>query len=102
MFTAMNITRASQEKAILLHYVGGEICDVFEALTIPEPTEGSDECKTAIKALSYYFEPQNYVNHHVHVFRQETERSGENIIEFYTRLQLLARKCEFTDNRAGN
>ena len=71
---------------MLLHYVGGEICDVFETLTIPEPTEGSDECKTAIKALSNYFEPKNYVDHHVYVFRQERERSGENIIEFYTRL----------------
>ena len=84
MFTAMNIIRASQKKAMLLHYVGWEIYYFFETLTIPEYTEGSDECKTAIKALSNYFEPQNYVDHHVYVFRQETERSGENIAEFYT------------------
>ena len=40
-FTAMNITRASQKKAMLLHYVGEETCDVFEIITIPEPPEGS-------------------------------------------------------------
>ena len=39
MFTAMSITQASQKKAMLLHYVGEETCDVFETLTVPEPTE---------------------------------------------------------------
>ena len=95
MFTAMSVTRASQKKAMLLHYVGEETCDVFETLTVPEPTEGNDEYKTAIKSLTDYFEPQKCVDHHVYVFRQATQKSGENITEFYTRLQLLARKCEF-------
>ena len=58
MFTAMNITRASQKKAMLLHYVGEETCDVFETLTVPEPPEGSDEYKTAVKALADHFESQ--------------------------------------------
>ena len=97
MFTAMNITRASQKKAMLLHYVGEETCDVFETLTVPEPPEGSDEYKTAVKALADHFEPQKCMDYHVYVFRQETQKSGENIIEFYTRLQLLARKCQFAD-----
>ena len=97
MFTAMNITRASQKKAMLLHYVGEETCDVFETLTVPEPPEGSDEYKTAVKALADHFEPQKCVDYHVYAFRQETQKSGENITEFYTRLQLLARKCQFAD-----
>ena len=93
MFTAMNITRASQKKAMLLHYVGEETCDVFETITVPEPPEGSDVYKTAVKALADYFEPQKCVDYHVYAFRQETQKSGENIAEFYTRLQLFARKC---------
>ena len=97
MFTAMNITRASKKKAMLLHYVGEETCDVFETLTVPEPPEGSDEYKTAVKALADHFEPQKCVDYPVYVFRQKTQKSGENIIEFYTRLQLLAHKCQFTD-----
>ena len=91
----MSVTRASQKKAMLLRYVGEETCDVFETLTVPEPTEGNDEYKTAIKLLTDYFEPQKCVDHHIYVFRQATQKSGENITEFYTRLQLLARKCEF-------
>ena len=97
MFTSMNITRASQKKAMLLHYVGEETCDVFETLTLPEPPEGSDEYKTAVKALADHFEPQKCVDYKVYAFRQETQKSGENITEFYTRLQLLARKCQFAD-----
>ena len=97
MFTAMNITRASQKKAMLLHYAGEETCDVFETLTFPEPPEGSDEYKTAVKALADHFGAQKCVDYHVYAFRQETQKSGENITEFYTRLQLLARKCQFAD-----
>ena len=44
----MSITRASQKKAMPLHYVGEETCNVFETLTIPEPTEGNDEYKTTV------------------------------------------------------
>ena len=62
MFTAMNITRASQKKSMLLHYGGEETYDVFETITVPELPEGSDEYKTAVKALADYFEPQKCVS----------------------------------------
>ena len=97
MFTVMNITQAPRKKAMLLHYVEEETCDVLETLTVTEPTEENDEYKSAVKALADYFEPQKCVDHHVYVFRQESQQSGENITEFYTRLQLLARKCEFAN-----
>ena len=97
LFVATNITRATQKRAIFLHYVGEETCDVVDTLVIPEPPEGSDEYQTLLRALADHFEPQKCVDHHVYVFRQETQKAGENITEFYTRLRLLARKCEFTD-----
>ena len=70
MFTAMGITHASRKKAMLLHYVGEETCDVFETLTVPEPTDESDEYRTAVNAFADYFEPQKCVDHHVYIFRQ--------------------------------
>ena len=70
MFTAMSITQVSQKKAMLLHYVWEETCSVFETLTVPEPTEGS-EYKTAVKALADYFESQKCFDHHMHIFCQE-------------------------------
>ena len=83
---------------MLLHYVGEETCDMFETINAPEPPEGSDKYKTAVKALADYFEPQKCVDYHVYAFRQEMQKPGENIAEFYTRLQLLARKCQFADS----
>ena len=56
-----------------------------------------DEYKTAVKALADHFEPQKCVDYHIYAFRQETQKSGENITEFCTRLQLLARRCKFAD-----
>ena len=70
---------------------------MFETLTVLEPTDESDEYRTAVNAFADYFEPQKCVDHHVYIFRQESQKSGENITEFYTRLQLLARKCEFAN-----
>ena len=70
---------------------------MFKTLTVPEPIDESDEYRTAVNALADYFEPQKCVDHLVYFFRQESQKSGENITEFYTRLQLLARKCEFAN-----
>ena len=65
MFAAMDVTQASQKKAMLPHSVGEDTSDIFETLTVPEPPEGSDEYKTAVKALTEHFEPQKCVDHHV-------------------------------------
>ena len=45
MFTAMSSTGGPQKKAMLLHYVGEETCDIFETLTVPEPAEGNANTK---------------------------------------------------------
>ena len=73
MFTAMSITQASKKKAMLLHYVGEETYDVFETLTVPELTGESDEYRSAVKAFVDYFEPHKCVDHHVYMFRQESQ-----------------------------
>ena len=80
MFEAMNITRASQTKAMFLHYVREETCDIFETLNVPERPDESDVYKTSVKTFAVFF------NLNVYVFRQQTQKSGENITEFYTRL----------------
>ena len=84
---------------MLLHYVGEDVCDIFDTLTVPapEPDTNGDVYKSAVKAISDHFEPQKCVDHHVYNFRKEAQRPNEKTSEFYTRLQLLARKCEFTD-----
>ena len=57
--------------------MGEETCDVFKTLTVPGPAEGSDLYETVVKALADHFEPQKCVDHHVYVFRKETQKAGE-------------------------
>ena len=71
---------------------------MFETLTVPEPTERSDQYKTAVQAFADYFEPQMCVDHHVYIFRRESQKSGKNITELNPRLQFLTRKREFANN----
>ena len=70
-FTAMGITQAPERKQC---YVGEETWDVFETLTVLEPTDESDECRTAVKAFADYFEPQKCVDHHVYRNRKSLVR----------------------------
>ena len=62
----------------------------------PEPDTNGNVYKSEIKAISDHFEPQKCVDHHVYNFRKEAQIPNENTSKFYPRLQLFARKCEFT------
>ncbi len=101
MFLAMSVTDAKQKKAMLMHYIGDQGNDVFDTLTVPTvSTDHADRAGVfacAIKALKEHLEPQKCIDHHVYVFQKEVQRPDETITEFYTRLQLLAKKCEFAD-----
>ncbi len=48
----MNITDASQKRALLLHYIGKEVNNLFE--TLPDTGEDKD-FKKAHEALTQYF-----------------------------------------------
>ena len=59
LFAAMGIEEAPRKKAMLLHYVGEDVCDIFDTLTVPapEPDTNGDVYKSAVKAIS------NTLNH---------------------------------------
>jgi len=95
MFTAMDVANGDKKKAMFLHYVGEELCDVVDTLTIPAATDQIDAYDRTVAAITEYLEPTKCIDHHVYMFRKESQKSGETISEFHTRLQLLARKCEF-------
>ena len=74
---------------MLLHYVGDDVCDIFDTMTVPapEPDTNGDVYKSVIKAISDHFEPHKCVDHHVYNFRKEAQRPNEKTSEFYTRGQ---------------
>ena len=55
----MNVTDATRKRALLLHYVGEEVSDIFENL----PDTGDDkEFEKACEALIKYFTPKKKVS----------------------------------------
>ena len=94
LFTAIDVTDAKRKKAILLHYGGEELSDIFETLTIQG--DGDDYQKT-VKTLKDHFTPRDCIDQHVYTFRKEVQRPDENISAFHTRLELIVKQCQFAN-----
>jgi translation initiation factor 4G len=95
----MNITNANRKKALLLHYAGEEVHDMFSTLTLaPHVGEGDlDLCKQASDALNDYFIPKRNKEYDIYKFRQSKQEPGESIDTYHTKLRKLAENCEFAN-----
>lgn len=101
LFAAMDIDNADRKQAMLLHYAGEEVDDIYQTLVLPadaDPNQPTTVYDKTVSAFKTYFEPQKNIDHHVYLFRKEVQKSTETVAQFHTRLQLLAKKCEFTDS----
>ena len=96
LITAMGITAAARQKALLLHYVGEEVNDIFETLTVPDPGETDSVLEVAVKALTDYFMPKQNPVFEEYKFRNAKQTHGEPLMTFYTHLKQLSLTCEFT------
>jgi hypothetical protein len=90
----MNITDATQKRALLLHYAGPDVDDIFE--TLPNTSEDIDY-KKAVECLNTYFVPKVNMVYEEYQFRQAKQRSSENLASYHTRLRQLAKHCGFAD-----
>ena len=52
MFEAMNITKDSQQKAMMLHFLGEETCDIVKTINVPEPTSEERAFEGCVKGIS--------------------------------------------------
>ena len=102
MFKAMDITDPERQKAMLLHYMGEQATDIFDTLTMPavNPDDQTlnDVYKCATRAIKEHFEPHKSVDHLVYSFRKEVQSTCETVSEFYTRLVILAKRCDFQNS----
>ncbi|XP_028406801.1 uncharacterized protein LOC114529243 [Dendronephthya gigantea] len=94
LLIATNITEAKQQHALLLHYAGPAVDEIFD--TLPDTGEDKD-CKKAIDALNTYFIPQANTAFEEYNFRQAKQQQGEIIDAYHTRLRRLAQTCDFTN-----
>ena len=90
-----DITSAKRQRALLLHFGGEELQDVFETL---DNTGTVDEIKPALDALTAYFTPKKNTVYEAIIFRDAVQEENETIDQFCTRLRKLAKKCDFADS----
>ncbi|KAK3726804.1 hypothetical protein QZH41_007214 [Actinostola sp. cb2023] len=95
LLVALNIESKPRQRALLLHYVGEQVNDIFE--TLPNTDAGEDEnpLDKAIDALTAYFEPKKNLAYEEYQFRQTKQIAGESISAYHTRLRHRTQTCEF-------
>ena len=92
---AMGITRDDRKRAMMLHYSGEDVYNIFDTLT---DTGDVNAYETAKTKLEEHFNPQKNVEYEIYKFRQEKQSADETMDAFHTRLRHLAEHCEFTNN----
>ena len=89
-----SITAPKRKRALLLHYGGEQLQNVFDTL----PDTGTDnDHERACDALKAHFVPKKNIIYETILFRRLTQEADENVAQFCTRLQKEAEKCQFTE-----
>ena len=94
LIVGMGIEDAKQKRALLLHYSGPEVDEIFDTL---EDTGEDKDYKKAVEKLTAHFNPQVNTTYEVYNFRKAQQNEGESFDSFHTRLRTLAKTCEFAD-----
>ena len=97
LIIALDVKDKARQRALLLHYAGEDVNDIFETLPETDAGEEEDPLEKAINALTTYFEPKKNIAFEEYQFRQTKQNIGEPIMTYHTRLQQLAKTCEFAD-----
>ena len=94
LLIAMNITDTELKKALMLHFAGSEVDEIFDTLEDPE---AESDYKAAVKMLTEYFAPQMNIAYEVYNVRQARQNQEESLDSYHVRLRQLAKTCDFTD-----
>nr|XP_039271121.1 uncharacterized protein K02A2.6-like [Styela clava] len=98
MCLAMSVDNAERKKALLLHFAGPEVFDLYENLPAPPNADENDNVyANTVKKLDNYFVPKINIDFECDVFRNAKQKFGENIDTYVARLRKLAVTCNFTD-----
>ena len=79
---------------MLLYYLGEPALDIYE--TLPDTGDAKDY-KKAHEALTTYFVPKKNTSVETFKFRNAKQQVTESIDQYHTRLQKLAKHCQFAD-----
>ncbi|XP_072041058.1 uncharacterized protein [Amphiura filiformis] len=89
-----DITTDKRKRALLLHFGGADLHDVFD--TLPN-TGAEDDFNAAVTALTTHFTPKQNIFYETIKFQDSKQESNESVSDYVTRLRQLAIRCKFTD-----
>ena len=94
LFVGLKLEDGKQKKALLLHYGGERVYDIYDA------EKGSEEpdYEATKKILTTYFEPKINVIMEVYSFRNCRQSDDQSLEEYVTELRQLAKTCQFADS----
>ena len=78
-------------KAILLHYAGTKINEIFDTLS-----EDGDDYQVTIDKISAYLKPRKNVAFDRYNFREIAQNQGELMKDYIIRLRLAGATCELS------
>ena len=79
LLLALDVDNAKRQRALLLHYAGENVNEIFETLPDTDPGEDEDPFEKAVTALTNYFTPKKNREYEVYVFRKTMQESDESI-----------------------
>lgn len=93
LLDGMNIDNDKRKRALLLHYAGERVYDIYDAEK--KNTEATFEATK--KVLDDYFSPKVNEQMEIYKFRQYKQKDDQTLDEFVTELRKLAKYCKFAD-----
>ncbi|CAC5390164.1 unnamed protein product [Mytilus coruscus] len=88
LLVGMNIKDNVRQRALLLHYAGEEVNDIFDTLQ-----ETGEDYDTSLTKLTEYFAPKKNVEYEIYKFRHAKQETNETIDAFHTKRSVLNNKC---------
>ncbi|KAJ8310236.1 hypothetical protein KUTeg_012101, partial [Tegillarca granosa] len=93
LFDGMKLTDDKQKRALLLHYAGDCVFDIYET----QKGDSQAKYEETVNVLKNYFAPRKNFQMEIYKFRNYKQASGQSLDECVTELRRLARSCDFHD-----
>lgn len=101
LFVAINITDDGRKRALLLHYAGEAVHDIYEAEKSSPPSGAAPDPAATYEGtrdtLSKYFAPKKNLQMERYIFRSCVQTPGQSLEAYVTSLRRLAQSCSFHD-----
>ena len=89
LFVGLNITNDARKRALLLHYAGERVHEIFD----PEKSQHDAELSTTYdgtkEILNTHFIPQTNIQMEIYNFRTCHQQQGQSLDEYITELRQL-------------